>query len=64
MFCSILKQIDVIYMAIQNINVLIKGTGNAIDQTKYEIAQEFGIQFGPDKIPLANIYYNTSRIQV
>ncbi|MFB5561429.1 small, acid-soluble spore protein, alpha/beta type [Bacillus cereus] len=51
-------------MAIQNINVLIKGTGNAIDQTKYEIAQEFGIQFGPDKIPLANIYYNTSRIQV
>ncbi|PGV86889.1 hypothetical protein COD85_10330 [Bacillus thuringiensis] len=50
-------------MATKNINVLIQGTGNAIDQMKYETAQEFGIQFCTDTTSLANICYNTSRIQ-
>ena len=37
-----------------NNNVLIQGAENAIDQMKYEIAQEFGVQLGPDTTSRAN----------
>ncbi|PFV87181.1 spore protein [Bacillus thuringiensis] len=33
---------------------LIQGAENAIDQMKYEIAKEFGIQLGPDTTSRAN----------
>jgi hypothetical protein len=34
--------------------VLVQGAENAIDQMKYEIAQEFGVQLGADAIARAN----------
>ncbi|PEY35739.1 spore protein [Bacillus cereus] len=37
-----------------NNNVLIQGAEIAIDQMKYEIAQEFGVQLGPDTTSRAN----------
>ncbi|MED2752119.1 alpha/beta-type small acid-soluble spore protein [Bacillus thuringiensis] len=33
---------------------LIQGAENAIDQMKYEIAKEFGVQLGPDTTSRAN----------
>ncbi|MGO4218866.1 small, acid-soluble spore protein, alpha/beta type [Bacillus sp. YAF12_1] len=37
-----------------NNEVLVQGAENAIDQMKYEIAQEFGVQLGPDTTSRAN----------
>ncbi|PEY37236.1 spore protein [Bacillus cereus] len=37
-----------------NNEVLIQGAENAINQMKYEIAQEFGVQLGPDTTSRAN----------
>ncbi|SFJ59924.1 MULTISPECIES: alpha/beta-type small acid-soluble spore protein [unclassified Bacillus (in: firmicutes)] len=37
-----------------NNQVLIQGAENAIDQMKYEIAQEFGVQLGADTTSRAN----------
>ncbi|PFJ23976.1 spore protein [Bacillus anthracis] len=37
-----------------NNEVLVQGAKNAIDQMKYEIAQEFGVQLGPDTTSRAN----------
>ncbi|MGE7635610.1 small, acid-soluble spore protein, alpha/beta type [Bacillus paramycoides] len=37
-----------------NNQVLVQGAENAIDQMKYEIAQEFGVQLGPDTTSRAN----------
>ncbi|MCI0764089.1 alpha/beta-type small acid-soluble spore protein [Bacillus sp. TL12] len=34
--------------------LLIQGAENAIDQMKYEIAQEFGVQLGADTTSRAN----------
>ncbi|WP_372339535.1 MULTISPECIES: small, acid-soluble spore protein, alpha/beta type [unclassified Bacillus (in: firmicutes)] len=34
--------------------LLVQGAENAIDQMKYEIAQEFGVQLGPDTTSRAN----------
>ncbi|MBK3493596.1 alpha/beta-type small acid-soluble spore protein [Viridibacillus sp. YIM B01967] len=42
-------------MANQNSNQLeVAGAKQAIDQMKYEIAQEFGVQLGPDASSRAN----------
>ncbi|PFE03326.1 acid-soluble spore protein [Bacillus cereus] len=38
----------------RNNNVVIQGAENAINQMKYEIAQEFGVQLGPDTTSRAN----------
>lgn len=37
-----------------NNRVLMQGAENAIDQMKYEIAQEFGVQLGADTTSRAN----------
>ncbi|PRT04318.1 spore protein [Bacillus thuringiensis] len=37
-----------------NNEVLVQGAENAIDQMKYEIAQELGVQLGPDTTSRAN----------
>ncbi|EJR91190.1 alpha/beta-type small acid-soluble spore protein [Bacillus cereus] len=37
-----------------NNEVLVQGAENAINQMKYEIAQEFGVQLGPDTTSRAN----------
>ncbi|MEH7753147.1 alpha/beta-type small acid-soluble spore protein [Bacillus toyonensis] len=37
-----------------NNEVLVQGAENEIDQMKYEIAQEFGVQLGPDTTSRAN----------
>ncbi|KAA0777203.1 small acid-soluble spore protein [Bacillus sp. AR2-1] len=37
-----------------NNEVLVQGTESAINQMKYEIAQEFGVQLGPDITSRAN----------
>ena len=37
-----------------NNEVLVQGAENAIDQMKYEIAQEFGVQLGADTSSRAN----------
>lgn len=37
-----------------NNEVLVQGAENAIDQMKYEIAQEFGVQLGPNTTSRAN----------
>ncbi|ELK22894.1 small acid-soluble spore protein A [Anoxybacillus flavithermus TNO-09.006] len=34
--------------------LLVPGVQQAIDQMKYEIAQEFGVQLGPDTTARAN----------
>ncbi|WP_461202734.1 small, acid-soluble spore protein, alpha/beta type [Anoxybacillus sp. TBDG-1] len=34
--------------------LLVPGVQQAIDQMKYEIAQEFGVQLGPDATARAN----------
>ncbi|TKI76485.1 alpha/beta-type small acid-soluble spore protein, partial [Bacillus mycoides] len=34
--------------------ILVQGAENAIDQMKYEIAQEFGVQLGADTTARAN----------
>lgn len=34
--------------------LLVPGVQQAIDQMKYEIAQEFGVQLGPDATSRAN----------
>ncbi|CAI8817141.1 alpha/beta-type small acid-soluble spore protein [Bacillus hominis] len=34
--------------------LLVRGAENAIDQMKYEIAQEFGVQLGADTTARAN----------
>lgn len=35
-------------------NLLVPGVQQALDQMKYEIAQEFGVQLGPDASARAN----------
>ncbi|MFD3445300.1 small, acid-soluble spore protein, alpha/beta type [Microbacteriaceae bacterium 4G12] len=35
-------------------NLVVSGSEAAIDQMKYEIAQEFGVQLGPDSTSRAN----------
>ena len=37
-----------------NKNLKVPGAKGAIDQMKYEIAQEFGVQLGPDASARAN----------
>ena len=37
-----------------NSNRLVPGAQNAIDQMKYEIANEFGVNLGPDTTARAN----------
>ncbi|MCH5583613.1 alpha/beta-type small acid-soluble spore protein [Shimazuella sp. AN120528] len=34
--------------------LLVQGAAQALDQMKYEIAQEFGVQLGPDTTSRAN----------
>ncbi|PGX96849.1 spore protein [Bacillus cereus] len=34
--------------------LLVQGAESALDQMKYEIAQEFGVQLGPDTTARAN----------
>jgi len=42
-------------MANQSSNqLLVPGVQQALDQMKYEIAQEFGVQLGPDATSRAN----------
>lgn len=42
-------------MANSNSNqLLVPGVQQALDQMKYEIAQEFGVQLGPDSTSRAN----------
>ncbi|MBP2077324.1 alpha/beta-type small acid-soluble spore protein [Oceanobacillus polygoni] len=42
-------------MATSNSNQLVvPGAQQALDQMKYEIAQEFGVQLGPDSTSRAN----------
>ena len=42
-------------MATNNSNPLVvPGVQHALDQMKYEIAQEFGVQLGPDTTSRAN----------
>ncbi|RDW21546.1 alpha/beta-type small acid-soluble spore protein [Oceanobacillus chungangensis] len=42
-------------MANNNSNqLLVPGVQQALDQMKYEIAQEFGVQLGPDSTSRAN----------
>ncbi|WP_416828638.1 small, acid-soluble spore protein, alpha/beta type [Ectobacillus polymachus] len=35
-------------------NLVVPGSQSAIDQMKYEIAQEFGVTLGPDSTSRAN----------
>ncbi|HHY20528.1 MAG TPA: alpha/beta-type small acid-soluble spore protein [Bacilli bacterium] len=35
-------------------NLVVPGAQQAIDQMKYEIAQEFGVQLGPDSTSRSN----------
>ncbi|WP_020060139.1 alpha/beta-type small acid-soluble spore protein [Bacillus sp. 123MFChir2] len=35
-------------------NLVVPGAEAALDQMKYEIAQEFGVQLGPDSTSRAN----------
>lgn len=35
-------------------NLVVPGVQQALDQMKYEIAQEFGVQLGPDASARAN----------
>lgn len=46
------------HMATNNSNnsnqLLVPGVQQALDQMKYEIAQEFGVQLGPDSTARAN----------
>lgn len=43
------------HMANQSSNqLLVPGVQQALDQMKYEIAQEFGVQLGPDATSRAN----------
>ena len=37
-----------------NNKLLVSGAQNALDQMKYEIASEFGVQLGPDTSSRAN----------
>ena len=37
-----------------NNQLLVPGVNQAIDQMKYEIAQEFGVQLGPDATSRSN----------
>ncbi|HWO74991.1 MAG TPA: alpha/beta-type small acid-soluble spore protein [Bacillus sp. (in: firmicutes)] len=37
-----------------NNNLLVPGVQAALDQMKFEIAQEFGVQLGPDTTSRAN----------
>ncbi|MCP1145015.1 alpha/beta-type small acid-soluble spore protein [Lysinibacillus endophyticus] len=37
-----------------NNKLLVAGAQNALDQMKYEIASEFGVQLGPDTSSRAN----------
>jgi hypothetical protein len=37
-----------------NNQLLVPGVQQALDQMKYEIAQEFGVQLGPDATSRAN----------
>ncbi|MCK6256206.1 alpha/beta-type small acid-soluble spore protein [Fictibacillus sp. KIGAM418] len=41
-------------MAQQNNELVVKGAQQAIDQMKYEIASEFGVQLGADQTARAN----------
>jgi len=41
-------------MAQNNNRLLVAGARHAIDQMKFEIAQEFGVQLGPDTTSRAN----------
>jgi Small, acid-soluble spore proteins, alpha/beta type len=41
-------------MARSNNNHLVPGVKSAIEQMKYEIAQEFGVTLGPDTTARAN----------
>ena len=41
-------------MAKNNNHLVVPGVENALDQMKYEIAQEFGVQLGPDATARAN----------
>ncbi len=41
-------------MANQNNQLVVPGAQQAIDQMKYEIASEFGVQLGPDTTSRAN----------
>ena len=41
-------------MANQSNQLLVPGVQQALDQMKYEIAQEFGVQLGPDATSRAN----------
>lgn len=41
-------------MANQNNQLVVPGVRQALDQMKYEIAQEFGVQLGPDATARAN----------
>ncbi len=49
---------EVINMASNNNNnsnqLLVPGVAQALDQMKFEIAQEFGVQLGPDTTSRAN----------
>lgn len=42
------------HMANQSNQLLVPGVQQALDQMKYEIAQEFGVQLGPDATSRAN----------
>ena len=43
-----------INMANQNNQLVVPGAQQAIDQMKYEIASEFGVNLGPDSTSRAN----------
>lgn len=48
---------EVLFMPNSNNNsnqLLVPGVQQALDQMKYEIAQEFGVQMGPDATSRAN----------
>lgn len=41
-------------MANRSNQILVNGAESALDQMKYEIAQEFGVNLGPDTTSRAN----------
>lgn len=49
----LLKNDEVIKMTNNN-QLLVNGVQSAIDQMKYEIAREFGVQLGADTVSRAN----------
>jgi hypothetical protein len=48
------KLLGVIFMANNSNQLLVPGVEQAIDQMKYEIAQEFGVNLGADQTSRAN----------